>query len=388
MKRLLFSFLIASFAFMVNAQTIHWLTFIDTTDENVGALDVTGRKVLYSRFINVINAALAEKGFNSDIQDFYGHRTSPENCKRAVESLTCRPNDIVVFYYIGHGGRPVTDDDAKHPFPQMWLAQGDESKMIPLEWVHETLKDKGARLTATIGMCCNVKQNLSIKRAPTFGVSYGNTYLTQEQLTAIQNMFLANRGDFLLSSASPAQPSLGGSTPLGDMDLFTAVLVSVFDEMSEHGELSWDSLFGNVKTLVNDVTEGRQTPIFVSNITKASKSTTVNREEPKKDALNIHKDPNTIGNLLTQYFDFVVDQSQSIEKRIEISENLRKLFSSDAQIKIMSRDGDVVVDKESIDTFLGRMVTSRILLKVMPVAFKATSTQITELKIKEYYKKN
>lgn len=388
MKRLLFSLFVVSFAFLTNAQTIHWLTFIDTTDENVGTFDITGRKILYSRFINVINAALAEKGYNSDIQDFYDYRTSPENCKRAVEGLTCRPNDIIMFYYIGHGGRPVTDDDLKHPFPQMWLAQSDESKMVPLEWVHETLKNKGARLTATIGMCCNVKQRLSVKRAPTFGVSYGNAYLSQEQLTAIQNMFLSNKGDFLLSSASPDQSSYPGSTPLGDMDLFTAALVAVFDEMTERGELSWDSLFRNVGALVNEVTEGKQTPIFVSNITDTSRSTVVNREEPKRNGVNLQKDPDEIGNILTQHFDFMVDQNQSIEKRIAVSENLRRLFSLDAKVKIMSRDGDVVIDKESIEAFLGRMVTSRILLKVMPTAFSATSTHITELKIKEYYKKN
>ena len=39
------------------AQTIHWLTFIDTTDDNVGRIDILGRQVLYNRFINVINAA-------------------------------------------------------------------------------------------------------------------------------------------------------------------------------------------------------------------------------------------------------------------------------------------------------------------------------------------
>ena len=386
MKRVLFIFFIAFFAFMANAQTIHWITFIDTTDKNVGALDVTGRKVLYSRFINVINAALAEKGYNSDVQDFYGYRTSPENCKKAVESLTCLPDDIIVFYYIGHGARPITDDDALHPFPHMWLAQDSPNKMIPLEWVHKTLKNKGARLTATIGMCCNVDENLSIKRAPTFGVSYGNTYLSEKQIVSIQNMFLRHRGDFILSSASPGQSSEGNLTPLGAMDIFTAALVTEFDELTERGDLSWASLFDNVKVLVNNITNGRQTPMFVSNITSVSRSSVPKREQPKKDGLDL-KNADEVGNLLTQCLDFMIDKGQPIEKRIEISAQMQKLFILNAQVKIISRDGDVVVDRESIEDFLGRVVTSRILLKVIPIEYRATSSQLTELKVKEYYKK-
>ena len=54
---------------MTHAQTIHWLTFIDTKDENVGEIDILGRKVLYGRYINLINAALATKGYTAKIYD-------------------------------------------------------------------------------------------------------------------------------------------------------------------------------------------------------------------------------------------------------------------------------------------------------------------------------
>ena len=36
----------------IQAQTIHWITFIDTTDPNVGQIDVYGRQMLYSYFID------------------------------------------------------------------------------------------------------------------------------------------------------------------------------------------------------------------------------------------------------------------------------------------------------------------------------------------------
>ena len=77
------------FTIVSDAQTIHWLTFIDTEDVNVGKLDVTGRNVLYSRFVNVINAALHDAGYKSDIHDIYDSALSPEKCKSEVSNLQC-----------------------------------------------------------------------------------------------------------------------------------------------------------------------------------------------------------------------------------------------------------------------------------------------------------
>ncbi len=376
-------------ALLGNAQTIHWLTFIDTTDENVGLPDINGRKVLYSRFINVVNAALAEKGIQSDVQDYYGYWVSPENCKRAIESLRCQPNDIVVFYYIGHGGRPVTDDDDKYPFPQMWMAQDDERKMIPLDWVHSTLKGKGARLTVSIGMCCNVDQRLTIKRAPTFSVSYGNVYLDEVQLRSIQNMFLNYQGDLILSSASPGEKSYGGMTPMGSMDLFTAVLVANFEEAAAEGNLSWNPLFNKIKRKVNIETQGDQTPMYISNIVIASRpnSQVQPKNQPNETGINL-SDARETGGLLMRFFDFLVDAGQSLDDRIAVAEKLKGLFANDAQIKVVGQDRETVVDKENIDSFLMRLTTSRILLKVYPTLYKYTGEHITILEVQEYYKKD
>ena len=77
MKKLFLSIIMGVFTIVTNAQTIHWLTFIDTEDANVGKLDVTGRNVLYSRFVNVINAALHDAGYKSDIHDIPQIRNRP-----------------------------------------------------------------------------------------------------------------------------------------------------------------------------------------------------------------------------------------------------------------------------------------------------------------------
>lgn len=375
---------------LVNAQTIHWLTFIDTTDKNVGQIDKNGREVLYNHFVNVVNAALTEKGYRTNIQDIYGTTLTPQKCKDIVSSINCASNDIVVFYYIGHGTHGTVGGDV---WPMMFMAQDNPNYLIPLKWVHNQLMAKGAKLTATIGMCCNVYQGINRTGTPSFGVNYGNTFLTDTEKSAIQRMFLENQGDFLLSSASPGQSSVGGNTPLGPMDLFTCVLVKNFEACASDGSLEWESLFNDVKTVVNEETEGRQTPIFVANLSKASATpvskpasapVVVTPPVPTPASASTSQD---WMNLMGVALDNLIDVKQSESARIAQASELEKIFTSNAVVKVMGQDGNVVVDKSSANDFIGRLATSRILLKVTPVNVVVSGNKISELKVKETYKK-
>lgn len=402
MKKIIISLFACILVIAANAQTIHWLTFIDTEDPNVGKLDINGRNVLYNHFVNVVNAALTEKGYNSDIHDIYGTDLSPERCKMEVQNIKCSPEDILVFYYIGHGTHAIGEDN---PYPQMLLGSNDEQKFIPLKWVHEQLKSKGAKLTLSIGMCCNVLQTASPKKGPNFGVNYGNVKLTDTEIAAIQKMFLGHSGDFILSSASVGQASLGGDTPLGAMDLFTAVMVSLFEDMAYDGSLDWNELFTEVRNIVNNVTGGKQTPFWENNLTSANLPTrkttatptpkqvnpgvsSVGTQKVKKQTnmLDIN-DADAVGNYLSQYFDYIIDSRNSSESRREKAEELKKIFTNNAIIRMMPQDGNAIIDREDIDTFLGRISTSRILLKIAPSLYRHNGEKIVELRVREIFSK-
>lgn len=400
MKKLFLSIIMGLFTIVSDAQTIHWLTFIDTEDVNVGKLDVTGRNVLYSRFVNVINAALHDAGYKSDIHDIYDSALSPEKCKSEVSNLKCDENDIIVFYYIGHGTHAASENNL---YPQMLLGCdfSEEHKFIPLKWVHDELKTKNARLTVTIGMCCNVVQTASAKRAPTFSVNYGNVELTETERNAIQKMFLGYRGDFLLSSASVGQSSVGGETPLGAMDLFTAVLVTLFEDMSYDGELNWNSLFTEVKNVVHEYSNGKQTPFWSNNlqsvsITKqgpiqkpVSKITTGNNSNPSpnsKSQLNLNDEMEVV-NYLTSYFDCIIDKHNSLSYRENTANELKRIFTTDAVVKFLPQDGNVVFDKENIGDFLERISGSRLLEKIAPVSYRINGNKISQISIRECYNK-
>ena len=86
---------------------------------------------------------------------------SKENILDAIALLTPGVNDIVVFYYSGHGFG--YEEDAKKRFPQVDLRSHPASDRIAvvnantqnLADIFDLVKARGARLNIVIGDCCN-----------------------------------------------------------------------------------------------------------------------------------------------------------------------------------------------------------------------------------------
>lgn len=412
MKKIILSLLCLCFISSVQSQTIHWLTFIDTNDKNIGEMDKNGQALLFSRFRNVVNAALSTAGYKSDNQEFFGTRLSPQNCKSAIQSLQCSSNDIVIFYYIGHGTHAAKENNN---YPQMMMGKGwsDERLFIPLKWVHDQLSNKGARLNITIGMCCNPIQSASAKNAPTFSSSafsfnYGNAYLSDQEIDQILKLFLEQKGSIIQATASVGECSWGyGFNDMGMIDSFTRFLILQFEQMTKHGsDTTWkgflDAIGNNVITLqkqiVSDnprfITEARQngyspyqTPFNEVNVIKCTRPRLTpepkQAPEPKSQPKGVSTEE-----IISDCLAYIIDRNISLDERIDVIQKFESMFTSNAMIKIISQDGDVVVDKETPDRFLGRISTSRILLDVVLDDFETNANgKITELRVKEYYKK-
>ena len=404
MRKILLTLSLLLITIMSQAQTIHWLTFIDTRDDRVGEVDVLGRKVLYGRYVNLINAALASKGYTAKIYDYFDTRLSPENCKAAIQNLRCQPNDIIMFYYIGHGGRAINDNSTV--YPQMCMGQSYDDKMIPLTWVYNQLKAKGARLNVVIGMCCNSEtRGMTSKMAPSFSPNEGNTYMANEEAARIQELCLNYKGNILVTSASPKQTSGCCESELGLFDTYTNVLVHVFDDLMK-GKLqpTWDALLATTKATVNEVMRSKQTPIYEIHVDKATVPQQTSRQEAPKPSKAEEptqtkqenskeekaKDNSTeqLLNELASIYDFLANTSNSEEKRIDLEQALTNSYGKIiSQVKVLSQDNDFVVDKESFEDFNSTIATSRRIRKVIPLGFGKGINGKAALYVQEIYKK-
>ena len=385
MKKQIFIFMLALLAFQANAQKIHWLLFIDTQDPNVGQLDVNGRDYLKANFVDVVNSALSGV-YQADIQDNYGSNCNPKKCQSAVQNLRCDANDIVVFYYIGHGGRSVRENDIEHPWPKMWLGQDDATKMIDLEWVHDQLKAKKPRLLLTIGMCCNVKQNLPTSRTPMFAAqSYGSLYIAPEQLECIKDAFTNTCGNLIATSAKPGQSSGGGTfnEQLGikPMDYYTAFLCLNFHEMYEDQDIDLTRLFSITSEELDRETEHEQTPIFKSQL--GNGECTQSTVTPPPPSARCREIPSSVN----------VSDMTDLENLMEAivcnhsdMPNRSSYFDNNCIVRVIGQDGKTQVDRLTINNYILRIRTSSVLLRVVPVATAVEGGKIKELLVREYYK--
>lgn len=402
MRRLLFITLVLLGASIIQlqAKTIHWLTFIDTTDGigkpegGVGEIDQNTRKILYARWINLVNASLGEQGYNVNIVDIYGSKTSPENCKNIINDLQCDSEDIVMFYYVGHG----TENTNTSKFPLMLMAQTNVNKFVPLTWVHETLKKKGARLIISIGMCCNARQGAPGRIAPTFSMNYGNTYIDQDMSENIKKLFLNYRGDLIVTSASPAESSWACGSNIGPTDYFTLNLLDYFNNvLPDDNNPNWENILIKIKKMVyedvkNDTGIQRrypgstQTPVWDNHLVAANTPAPTQQTPPDKKETQTN-DMTILKTALNKALAYISSHSVDEMERIKAAKKIETAFKGNMTVKIMSQDGDVVVDKESISDYLGRISTSRLLMNVSVDDFKIDQDgQIISLRVRELYK--
>ena len=262
-----FSALAISLLMMLGAQaqTIHWLTFFDTQDKAIGEMDANSRNAFYNRFVNVVNNDLSLVGYKADIQDFRGDGVSQKACVDALDKLTCDSLDIVVFYYVGHGLHAENDQTN---YPSMALGTNSEmERTVPLSWVHRELKKKGARLVITIGSCSNIMAQSVTTEQKGSNTDAENRIIKNVAISAIetsslQRAFLCHKGDIIISAASLGQPAFGGSTPMGDMDLLTAVFITFFEDMTYDKSFSWDLFLDESSNIIRDITNGKQVPCY------------------------------------------------------------------------------------------------------------------------------
>ena len=207
-----------------------------------------------------MNDAIIAKGYLPRQKTYSGSDFTEAKCKDVIKNLSCGKDDIVVFYYLGHGGRALMGKEEmasynqKYPWPDLAFNKANTNESISgltLNAIHSSLRQKGARLTVTIGMCCNAHSSQYKKHGMSTQSRRYKIVSKKFAKKVGQQLFLKSKGDVLVASAQPGQFSYGGRYGGQDVDCFTAALCETTDSYAnnDRGEnVTWNSFLSEVSS--------------------------------------------------------------------------------------------------------------------------------------------
>ena len=268
MKRAITLFILLCMVFSLSANTIHTIVFVDTNDQSIGAgVGVNASK--FQNWANMIADALKADGYTQRVYYYSGNQCSKANLLNVVASLNCT-DDIVLFFYGGHGGRSVNDVSK---FPRMCLGSTVENQFVPVSQLNSLLQQKNPRLQIIIADCCNSYYNGNIPMGRMVAMG-GSSKRTSYPSSKVRELFLKRRGSIISAGATMGEYGWVNSVNGG---IFTNSFIDSFDFSIERtGEqLSWQHIFKDAKDLTFELSQiaymdrritKTQTPVYDINV--------------------------------------------------------------------------------------------------------------------------
>ena len=298
-------------------------------------------------------------------------------------TLSSSPDDVILFYYSGHGVRSVNDNS---DFPQMCLGSHYDQDFYPLQNVLESLNRQPARLKIVMGDCCN---SVSEHVTPKEFANKGATVLSKNPVNVYGNLFLNNQGYIIASSSRKGEISstmcYADGTPAGGA--FTCSLLDVIQAVVAQGlDNDWSGILEATKDLTYKYRQ--HTPVYEVNIKSRETQQPATDYEPQNTSSPAEQCDSPIDkiSLLTA----LANDNASIDLRVKVQDKaLDYAFASpDAKVEVVGRNGVTVVATEKASDFLLRLCTAHNLINLVEVDCTIDAQgKYTYLKVHEIYKK-
>lgn len=375
-KLILFMFMVLSQS--LGAQTFHAIIFADTEDERIGKstnLDLNNVSNM------LVEAQSSLKGEMEFIYYIYPESyCSPQNLRKVLDNIRCQSDDVVFFYYSGHGVRSVDDTS---PYPQMCLGLSldEQSKMISVEGVDRAIARKNPRLRFVITDCCNSEDEFV---TPKLEISKGNSVVNSKKKGNYSKLFLEKYGNVIVTSSKAGETSSCNEEIGG---FFTFCLLAVLENAIQQNVSDWNVIMKAVQESTEDVSSNRMHPVYEVALSDAP-SLVQENSEPDSDAQTLYSEEVATQDRLLPDLLQLIDTNNGAQKRLDmVTPLLRKHFAnSNVLVEAVGKDSRTIVNSESAQDFLERLGTSFFLVNFNILSAKRDANQkITYLKVHEVY---
>ena len=234
---------------------IHAIVFCNTDDPKIGEGCLSDQE-RFAEELAVIETAI---GCEEDWQVFIGKECNKPNLERALSNLHCSPNDVVFFYYSGHGVHAEADP-ANGWLPQMCLnyESYDQDKFVPVTFVRDQLASKKARLSIIMTDCCNNEANwVSVKSILSEAKDAPNT--SSLDVARLKKLFYESQGTVIATSSKRGQYSYG---PKEGGCFSVAFWDEIYRVEQGQGNADWKSVMEETRKRTLRYTGNKQEPVF------------------------------------------------------------------------------------------------------------------------------
>lgn len=181
--------------------------------------------------------AIARSGkFNLNMTVFHYEKPIASEILKAIKNLNPVKNDLVLFYFSGHGYR--TSSSGTSPWPNLDFPI--ENCGIELKDIINILKEKNAALSIIIADCCNWKVPEQAA-PPILKGQLSNMKFSKYKINNYRKLFCKTNGIIATVSAKAGQPSYCTSAGSFYTFSFLNALQQVLER--EEAQVSWSAIF-------------------------------------------------------------------------------------------------------------------------------------------------
>lgn len=246
---------------------LHFILVANTNDPRIGysvqkdVVNITSQVKDVATFLNL----------PLNLVEISGDKFGKAALETALNNLKPGSNDIVLFYYSGHGYS--NDRNAAEAYPQFDLRQSRFDDILVATMnaseVYEKLKAKPARLNLVITDCCNSSLGLLKPEGKNFALTTKS--LMSWEKSYCYDLFMKSRGSVIATAAKKGQYAYG-NTDVGGY--FTSNLITAMEKYLskfQQGSPTWKQIIEEAQkstvslSLTNLCTANkscRQDPVF------------------------------------------------------------------------------------------------------------------------------
>ena len=380
--------------------TLRTIIFADNNDGRIGKGVQCNLEEIQEQ-IDIIASCIGMEDNTAAPLIYEQFNCNPQKLRECIKNFKCGSDDIVLFFYFGHGGRSPQD---RSEFPQMCLATNVESQWVPLEDVKNVIMKQHPRFLLVFGDCCN-SSDPGI--SPKYGVlnSASASEISTTQKEAMKRLFLNSRGSVIASGSTKGEYSWYYNVhPDGGGFFTTAFQVELENYTAKNASADWETLLGKVRGGVVGLTKELksrnpdmtiQTPRFKVDVTYGTTPKPNNDNETRKIDQNNNQlvDNNNKQQVNNNDFqsvlvDIASEQNTPTYRINKRSAVLSHFANSNVWVDIIGRNNRTVVSSERASDFVERISTVFHLRNFTILDCQRDGNgKITALKVHEIYER-